>query len=57
MRRSAQDLLTERRLLVNEMRRESDAMACAVLRYYIAEIDREIEGVFGPVVSVSEVLL
>lgn len=41
--RTAQDLLAERRVLVNEMRREADEMARAMQTYYIGEIDAELD--------------
>ena len=38
--RTAQDLLAERRYNVQELRRERDPMAIALLQYHIDEIDR-----------------
>lgn len=40
--RTAQDLLAERRANVNEMRRERDATARAMLQEHINAIDREL---------------
>ncbi len=40
--RSAQDMLAERRQLVQEARFERDAVARKLYEYQIAEIDREL---------------
>jgi hypothetical protein len=40
--RSLQDLLAERRANVQEMRRETDKTARAMLQFHIDQIDREI---------------
>jgi hypothetical protein len=41
--RSAQDLLAERRANVNEMRRERDVVARAMLQAHIDDLDRQIK--------------
>lgn len=40
--RTAQDLLAERRANVQELRRERDPMARALLQFHIDEIDRTL---------------
>ena len=41
--RTAQDLLAERRANIQEMRRETDKMAIAMLSAHVAVIDAELE--------------
>jgi len=40
--RSAQEILAERRSVIQEQRRERDQMARAMLRFQIDELDREL---------------
>ena len=42
MNRSAQEILAERRSVIQEQRRERDQMARAMLRFQIDELDREL---------------
>lgn len=43
MIRSAQDILAERRSVVQEQRKERDQIARAVLQYQINELDAELQ--------------
>ncbi len=42
MTRTAQDILAERRSVVQEQRRETDKTARAILQFQIDELDREL---------------
>lgn len=42
MNRTAQDILAERRSVVQEQRRETDVTARAILQYQIDSLDREL---------------
>lgn len=42
MRRTAQDILAERRSVVQEQRRERDKTAIAILQFQVDELDREL---------------
>jgi len=42
VRRTAQDILAERRSVVQEQRRERDKTAIAILQFQVDELDREL---------------
>ena len=47
MTRSAQDILAERRSVVQEQRRERDKTAVAILQYQIDQLDAELKAQGG----------
>lgn len=46
--RTAQDILAERRSVVQEQRRESDRIARAILQYQLDQLDRELAAGSAP---------
>lgn len=42
MKRTAQDILAERRSVIQEQRKERDQMARAILQYQINQLDAEL---------------